>query len=357
MKKTEPLISVILTTYNCENFLDTVIPYLLNQTYKNCEFLVLDDASTDNTQTLLKEYARKDKRIRLFLQQKNSGAYILRNLGLQESTGEYIIFCDSDDYYKDLEAFRKLHDAIIETQADISMGAVDIWDDKNKKIVKKDNFSTITKEKNDSLFISYSFLMQKAFIYRVSLFAKLFKSSLIRENNLSFLGESRFGEDFIFSLEYYMKCKNGLIFIEDPIYVYRINTGENITSNVKTNLKRLEQWKDIFALYERENILEKCLEEIVCTFYSGTAGTIYSSRKDKFLLEKTYFKTHHLISKKLPKHKIPKRVDIFNRIGFTLNNISPQLGFAYYSFFYKNDLIFSLLNKVKNKVYNNGKEN
>lgn len=73
------LVSIITPSYNCAQFIGEAIECVLAQTYKNWELLITDDCSSDNTRDIIKDYCRKDKRIKLFLLDENSGAGIARN--------------------------------------------------------------------------------------------------------------------------------------------------------------------------------------------------------------------------------------------------------------------------------------
>ncbi|MCM1989258.1 glycosyltransferase [Oceanirhabdus seepicola] len=90
----EPLVSVIMTVYNREIFLKEAIESVLNQTYKNIEFIIVNDGSTDESENIIKSF--KDKRIRYFYKQ-NSGQLDTLRYGLERSNGEYITRVDSDD--------------------------------------------------------------------------------------------------------------------------------------------------------------------------------------------------------------------------------------------------------------------
>lgn len=94
----QPLVSVILPTYNRENLLPTAIQSILNQTYQNIEFIIINDASTDNTSTILKRY--KNKRIRIITNQTHQGIVYNRNLGLSLAKGKYVAWIDDDDISK-----------------------------------------------------------------------------------------------------------------------------------------------------------------------------------------------------------------------------------------------------------------
>lgn len=91
------LVSIIMPTYNSSRFVAESIESILRQSYSNFELLITDDVSTDNTFEILKSYAQKDNRIKIFRLDCNMGAGYARNKSIQEAKGRYIAFCDSDD--------------------------------------------------------------------------------------------------------------------------------------------------------------------------------------------------------------------------------------------------------------------
>ena len=93
----DELISVIVPIYNVEGYLRRCIESILNQTYTNLEILLIDDGSTDDCASICDEYAKIDKRIKVF-HQENSGLSGARNTGIKNFSGDYVTFIDSDDY-------------------------------------------------------------------------------------------------------------------------------------------------------------------------------------------------------------------------------------------------------------------
>lgn len=92
------LVSIIVPVFNAEKFIIDTINTVKNQTYKNWELIFIDDCSIDNSVNIIKKYKR-DKRIKLVLNKKNSGAAITRNKGIKEAKGRYICFLDADDLW------------------------------------------------------------------------------------------------------------------------------------------------------------------------------------------------------------------------------------------------------------------
>ena len=116
------LISVIVPVFNVEKYLERCVETIVNQTYKNLEIILVNDGSTDNSGELCDELAKKDNRIKV-VHKENGGLSDARNTGERESTGEYIIFIDSDDYIHH-EMLNTLYTQIVEKNADVSICGV-----------------------------------------------------------------------------------------------------------------------------------------------------------------------------------------------------------------------------------------
>jgi glycosyltransferase involved in cell wall biosynthesis len=93
----KPRISVLMPAYNAEKYIAEAIESILKQTYKDFELIIVDDASTDDTAKIIKSYAKRDKRIKYYKNEKNSGVTITLNNGLKHCSGDYIARMDSDD--------------------------------------------------------------------------------------------------------------------------------------------------------------------------------------------------------------------------------------------------------------------
>ena len=115
-----PKVSVIVPVYNVAEYVEGCLNSLIAQTEKDIEIICVDDGSTDSSGQIVEEMARKDKRIKV-IHQKNGGLSAARNTGLDKATGEYVSFCDSDDYLHP-EFFEKFVKVMNETKADIVCG-------------------------------------------------------------------------------------------------------------------------------------------------------------------------------------------------------------------------------------------
>ena len=115
-------VSVIIPVYNTEKYLRRCLDSVCNQTLRDIEIICINDCSTDNSLSILEEYAGNDNRIKLIDFKENKGAAVARNTGIDMAEGKYIGFVDSDDFV-DLDFYEKLYTKAVETGADISKGS------------------------------------------------------------------------------------------------------------------------------------------------------------------------------------------------------------------------------------------
>jgi len=93
------LVSIIMPSFNCEEFISETILSVMNQTYKNWELIIVDDGSTDNSVCIINNFIKGENRINLIINDKNEGAAVSRNKAIEVAMGKYIAFLDSDDLW------------------------------------------------------------------------------------------------------------------------------------------------------------------------------------------------------------------------------------------------------------------
>ena len=96
----EPLVSVITPLYNSEKYISKTIESVINQKYNNWELIIINDCSKDKGPEIVKKYQNQDERIKLINLEKNSGAAVARNIGIENAQGDFIAFIDSDDIWE-----------------------------------------------------------------------------------------------------------------------------------------------------------------------------------------------------------------------------------------------------------------
>ena len=128
-----PNISVIMPVYNQEKYLNECLDSVLRQTFQDIEIICVDDGSSDSSPSILKQYAKKDSRVRVLFQE-NQGAGSARNHGFSVANGKYVIFLDSDDIFEE-KLLEKLFTKIEKTNSDVVVCRSDRFNQKTKKFV------------------------------------------------------------------------------------------------------------------------------------------------------------------------------------------------------------------------------
>ncbi|KPK84167.1 MAG: hypothetical protein AMS27_10725 [Bacteroides sp. SM23_62_1] len=205
-------VSIIMPVYNCEKYVGEAIESVLAQSFKDFEFIIIDDGSDDNTSQIIEEYDKTDNRIRILRNEQNLGVVKSLNIGLRQSVGEYIARIDADDIWLP----EKLEKQIIylEKNGDIGMLATSKLNiDADGKIRERDKYPK-----------TYSYKDIRDNILKRNLFCH---SSVIFSNNvLKKVGY--YDETFINSedYEYWMRVISAtkVEMLEEPLVYYRIST-------------------------------------------------------------------------------------------------------------------------------------
>lgn len=229
MKK-EYLVSVVIPIYNAQNFLDKCLDSVLKQTYTNLEVILVNDGSTDNSFELCKNYEEADSRIKL-IDCQNGGPSKARNIGIENVTGEFIFFIDADDWIEQTTI-----EQLIE-EYDINKTDLIISD--YRKITK---YGIVTSGHenyfhNDTVLDSYEILeyvrtyltKPNRFPLFVYSWGRLFKSSIIKDNDIRFDESLRTYEDVNFNFEYLKYTQNLSFLLNKAFYFHLLH--DNFTSH------------------------------------------------------------------------------------------------------------------------------
>ncbi len=255
------MISIIVPVYNSEKYLRKCLDSLINQSYENIEILCVNDGSTDDSQIILDEYAQKDSRVKIFLQ-KNSGPAVARNKALEEANGQYIMFCDSDDWYE-ADMCKKMLDAVKETDADLVSCDCNIISDIETQRTKDTEHYFSNKilglQKVSSALISN---------INYALWLKLFKKDIIENNKIRFPEFIYSADDAAFILKYIF-CSKSYYGLNKRLYNYRITQNSimeqvrNKDGNVDYKFDRLKMISDVITFAINKNIFYLYKEEIL----------------------------------------------------------------------------------------------
>lgn len=254
------ILSIIIPAYNAERFLTFQLNSILSQSFKDFEIIVVNDGSTDKTAQILIDYAANDKRIKV-INKLNEGVAVARNIALQQANGEYILFCDADDIMFP-DALQHIVDAIQQTPVDYL----------------RYEFKTIDTEGQD-LYPNYEAKQRRIFCGKVVdvtkcitkivrneffLWSGVFKHSIIKDYNISFLEGCTYNEDTLFMLQYFTHSRTHL-YIDYISYGYR-KFPEAVTSHfTEKNYADIKKvFTNINTIYNDANIsMQKILKPVI----------------------------------------------------------------------------------------------
>ena len=242
----KPIISVIVPVHNTEKYLRVCVDSILTQTYDNLELILIDDGSSDHSGTICDEYASQDRRVKVVHKEKAGGASAARNIGLDNASGEYLAFVDSDDFIHET-MFEVLRQNAVQNNADIAI--CDYFDvNKDGDVVETENHNPIdagivtTRDALKKLVASFSYVVFWNKIYKRSLF-----------NALRLPKNVRIGEDAYVMPEIFLRSQK-IIAVSKPLYYYR-NTPNSLTQSKFTidNICDVDGRIQMFRFLQKHN--------------------------------------------------------------------------------------------------------
>ncbi|MCK5201509.1 MAG: glycosyltransferase [Spirochaetales bacterium] len=264
MNKLNINISIILPVYNTGPYLKKCIDSVLNQTLENIEIIIINDASTDNSLSIIKEYVKNDSRIKVVSLSENTpgGAGIPSNIGIEQAKGEYIGFVDSDDWLEP-DMFETLYKNAVEHDSDYTFCDFQLFNEKTGKITTP----------NDKLHWESLNTSDKSSLLKLSPvpWRKLYKRSFLMDNNLRFPEGDFFYEDTPFHFMVTLKAKS-ISFVDRPLYYHRVSRAEQ-TMNGKGRkfFAFIQHIKTIYQYLEKEDYIQKYPDDflifIINNFY------------------------------------------------------------------------------------------
>lgn len=240
MKK-NPLISVIINCHNGEKYLKNCIKSIISQSYKNWEIIFFDNASKDNSKKILKSF--RDKRIKYFFSNKILKLYDARNKAIKKSSGNYISFLDTDDYWKRDFLKEHLNFFFRYKNADVIVSKYLIYNEINKT----SNISFLGKL---PYFVKIQHLLNNYFI---GILAVMFKKKIFKTK--SFNKKYQIIGDFAFFLSISSKYK--IKSLNSILAVYRIHKKNFSKINYKIYIYEIIDWiKKNSSLRKKHNFIK-----------------------------------------------------------------------------------------------------
>lgn len=220
-------VSIVVPVYNAERYLRQCLDSIVGQSFGDIEILCVDDGSEDGSRDILREYAARHPRLKVFCQEK-AGAGAARNLGLDRATGDYLLFCDADDWL-DRDMVRDLYGEACAKAADIAVSGVRYFDETRqvdfrerplprKVLDRTQPFAPA--DLGDRLFSSL----------RIQAWNKLFRREFVRAQSLRFQEQPRVNDlAFVASA---VALAERIVAVPGTHYHYRKNQGGNLSSKI-----------------------------------------------------------------------------------------------------------------------------
>lgn len=220
----DKLISVVVPIYNAEKYLEKCIESILNQSYTNLELILVNDGSKDNSKDICGIYTQKDCRVK-YIEQENQGVSVARNTGINNASGEFVIFIDGDDYIKE-NLISNLFNSQIKNDADYVFSGIENCYMRDGEVI---NVTVDIPRQAELQIKEFLSVFEEYRRFLSSPCKSLYKLSIIKENDVKFPINVHIGEDKIFvsNYLYYSKSVNA---VAQAGYVYIIATANTLSS-------------------------------------------------------------------------------------------------------------------------------
>ena len=236
------LISIVMPIYNAEKYLSRTIESVLKQKFDFFELILVNDGSNDGSYGICKKYQEMDSRIKV-IDCPNQGVSTARNIGIDNSQGDYIVFIDSDDIVEN-NWCSLMYDYQKDNKDSIIVSGINRCnvDFTNNSAVIFDSATEYSKVKRKDFFMVYEKWLLNSPVN------KLYRRDILLENKIKFDKSLSLGEDLIFNLEYLKCVKQDILVINKPLYNYILENQESLTSRYQKNYFEIQKYlyKEIY---------------------------------------------------------------------------------------------------------------
>ncbi|MGE7933307.1 bifunctional glycosyltransferase/CDP-glycerol:glycerophosphate glycerophosphotransferase [Viridibacillus arvi] len=255
----EKLVSIIVTVYNTAEFLEECLTSVTNQVYKNIEIIIVNDGSTDNSTEIIEQYTNADSRCRSINLTENKGVGFARNLGIEQATGDFVYFVDSDDFINE-HAVEKLVEGLGNKTYIIG---------RTKKLTNKEDSNieidelAVTVRKRKKVF---------KVLQNLNVLNSLFSIEIIRKYNLRFSEDTDCYTEIAFLVPLF-KNRTVIYQVKESVYFRRLR-NDPITNPSLMQQDREKVLKDFLTVYnylkeeqKGKNKEQKLLDKLLIHFY------------------------------------------------------------------------------------------
>ena len=262
-----PILSIIIPCYNSEKFIGSTVEMLLRQDLSDCELILVNDGSTDDTLLILQKYESAENNI-LVIDQPNRGVSAARNTGMLAAHGRYIYFLDSDDTLTDgtLLHFKQ----VVSEHSDCQMFAFGYETRRDGVKVKKYVYPRFDNRYFSGRIFMRLFLSKKICVHICS---SIYDRTFLLDNQLHFKQGLRIGEDVLFLLQVMFKV-NKAYYSERLCFIYQIRNDSTMQGYKSYNSEyyqsQIELQNFLFPIAVTDKSIRKCINFFL--FFSYTSN-------------------------------------------------------------------------------------
>lgn len=266
------LVSIIIPAYNVEQYIEKCLLSIIRQSFTNLEVIVVDDGSTDKTGQLIDAFVKQDCRVRV-IHKKNAGVSTARNIGIEASAGDYLVFVDADDYLAQ-DYIEYMISLVTKTEAEFCLSKY-CFTKNDEKQVNTETIEKLSPEEATVLLLSPDVI--------VGCWNKIFKRSLIIENEIRFSNELFYGEglNFIITMS---QVSNSVGVGNRKVYYYRRNNINSATT--KFSIEKFNNGEKAIEVIRQHLIfnsskINTMLELHYCLFCLNAITTVLENHLEK----------------------------------------------------------------------------
>lgn len=307
-------VTVIVPAYNVEKYIEKCIDSIMQQTYKNLEIIVVDDGSKDRTGIILDGIQLTDQRVKV-IHQQNGGVSSARNAGLNEATGDYVVFVDGDDYLA-ADFVEYMLGLAKETRSEFCIARNFITKEGEEQ--NEEKLQLLSNAEGTALLLSPDMI--------VGCHNKMYLRDTIEKHKLRFSTELFYGEGLFF-ITTFSQLANSVAVGNRKVYFYRKDNQNSATT--KFSIENLRNgWKSLSFIERDLKIKSQQVDTMLllhkCNFSAGAIVRIRATGvKDAYYEDYKYWK-NYLCANTL-KLMLEKKVSIYRKLLLLCGCISPAL--------------------------------
>lgn len=305
-------VSIIIPIWNTEKYLKHCLESIINQTLTDIEIICVNNGSTDNCKNIIIEYAQNDKRIQL-IDIKHGYLSDARNKGIEHASGEYIYFCDSDDWLEPT-AIEKWYNHSKKHDADLCILQEKRYNEQTKQYMNISHRKISLYKCLDNKYYTYKD-MDNIFLERFEAWLHFYKREFFIKENLYYPTKTFYEDVIVHFKSIFLASK--IVFYQEPLYNYRFRTNSSlaISHNTPEKLDAIIYIKSIYKFLQEKNLLDRYKMPYInmilnqMNYHTCTANKKYRKELvklfEKFILEndnlKTYIFNSHSLKRKYKK--------------------------------------------------------